>query len=333
MCKQKKKPLVSIIVPVYNVEKYLSQCVDSILCQTLEDIEVILVDDGSTDNSGNICDTYIHDSRVKVIHKEHGGVSDTRNVGVAAAQADNIGFVDSDDYIDNDMYELLYNNMIEYDTDLSCCGFYDVYTNITRPDYSSPEKIITTDAKGAIELVMRGQNATLHIVNKLFKKSLASKHPFWVGKTFEDAQFIIPYLSGISKAVFDITPKYYYVHREGTITTKPYQKIDFCVIDAHVSNRELVRKKYPDLLCYADFRVFWALFYVLDKMISSDSYGDGDDYQDVVTRIKKEYFPIMKNPYIGKARKIAATGLMVHKSLYTLCLRIYIKHRKQLVKE
>lgn len=325
--------MVSIIIPVYNVEKYLKACVDSVLCQTLKDIEIILVDDGSTDNSGNICDTYIHDPKVNVIHKKNGGLSDARNAGVAVARADYIGFVDSDDYIEKDMYELLYNNMIDYNADLSCCGIFDVYANDTRLAYYSDKNKIETDAKEAIRLVMHGQYASVCAPNKLYKKSILCKHPFKVGKTSEDAHFIIPYLTDIAKAIFDMSPKYYYVHREGTITTKPYRKTDLSIIEAYTNNRNIIKEKYPDLLELANFRFYWALFYVIDKMIKTNSYGEENDYKDIVKRIKKEYFHIVKNKYVGKARKIAVTGLMVHKSLYTLCLWSYIKRRKQLVEE
>ena len=113
---------ISIIVPVYNVEKYLKKCVDSILGQTFTDFELLLIDDGSTDNSGSICDELAKtDNRIKVIHKENGGLSDARNIGIEVAKGDFIGFIDSDDYIDEDMYAFLYNNILKYDAELSMC--------------------------------------------------------------------------------------------------------------------------------------------------------------------------------------------------------------------
>ncbi|HEL7541574.1 TPA: glycosyltransferase, partial [Enterococcus faecalis] len=121
-------PKISIIVPVYNVEKYLEKCVRSILAQTFTDFELILVDDGSPDSSGAMCDQFAEqDERVKVIHKENGGLSDARNAGIEIATGEYLGFVDSDDYIADDMYELLYTNIVKEDADLSICGIYDVY--------------------------------------------------------------------------------------------------------------------------------------------------------------------------------------------------------------
>ena len=112
--------LISIIVPVYNVEKYIRRCINSILNQTYQYLEIILVDDGSTDNSGLICDKYAHmDNRITVIHKKNGGLSSARNTGIDIAKGAYIGFIDSDDWIAPETYEVLYRNLVHYDADVS----------------------------------------------------------------------------------------------------------------------------------------------------------------------------------------------------------------------
>ena len=117
-------PKISVIVPVYNVEKFIGRCLDSIINQTMEDLEIILVDDGSTDNSGIICDEYSEiDNRITVIHKENGGLSSARNIGLDIATGDWIAFVDSDDYIEKDMYENLYKTAIDRNVDICACFF------------------------------------------------------------------------------------------------------------------------------------------------------------------------------------------------------------------
>ena len=121
------KPLISVIVPVYNVQKYVRKSVESILQQTYKNLEIILVDDGSTDESGKICDTLARsDNRVTVIHKKNGGLSDARNAGLDRATGELIGFVDSDDYIEKNMYEVLEERMRINEADISCCGRYVV---------------------------------------------------------------------------------------------------------------------------------------------------------------------------------------------------------------
>ena len=129
--------LISIIVPVYNVENYLRKCVDSIINQSYKNLEIILVDDGSTDSSGKICDEYsLKDSRIKVIHKKNGGLSDARNAGMEIASGDFWGFVDSDDYIDSDMYSVLLENLLGAEADLSACGRIFTYDGKEIPEYS-----------------------------------------------------------------------------------------------------------------------------------------------------------------------------------------------------
>ena len=119
---------ISIIVPVYNVEKYLENCIESILNQTFKDFELILVDDGSTDNSGKICDIYEKkDSRIKVIHKNNGGLSSARNAGLDIACGKYVGFIDSDDSIHPRMYEILYDLIKKYESDISCCNYKKIY--------------------------------------------------------------------------------------------------------------------------------------------------------------------------------------------------------------
>ena len=134
---------ISVIVPVYNVEQYLERCVDSIINQTYKNLEILLVNDGSTDNSGQLCDELAKkDDRIRVIHKENGGLSDARNVGIDEAEAELIGFIDSDDYIDEDMYETLYRQLRESNADLSMCGHYDVFHQIPEKQVPHHDAVI-----------------------------------------------------------------------------------------------------------------------------------------------------------------------------------------------
>lgn len=127
------QPKISVIVPVYKVENFLDRCVESIVGQTYENLEIILVDDGSPDNCPAMCDKWAEkDGRIKVIHKENGGVSSARNAALDIVSGDYICFVDSDDWIDPGMYEFLYKNSQKYDADISCCGIFDDYDDGTR---------------------------------------------------------------------------------------------------------------------------------------------------------------------------------------------------------
>ena len=155
MKKIDESPLISIIIPVYNVAPFLSQCIQSVLDQTYTHLEVIIVDDGSTDESPAICDKFAKlDTRIKVIHKKNGGLSDARNAGLDIASGDFIGFVDSDDWIENDMYETLYNLLNKYQADISACAHYIEYGTKTKAVFESKE-IITFNHKDAMMALIK----------------------------------------------------------------------------------------------------------------------------------------------------------------------------------
>ena len=180
---------VSIIVPVYQVEKYIRQCVDSILAQTFTDFELILVDDGSKDGSGQICDEYAAmDRRVKVIHKENGGLSDARNRGMDQAAGNYFMFIDSDDYIAPTMLECLYKNILIEDADLAICNFLYFFENDRKKDFSTSMKSEVLCAK---EIFYNRKNERCYGIwtvawNKLYKKETFGEVRFRFGKYHED---------------------------------------------------------------------------------------------------------------------------------------------------
>ena len=325
------KPLVSIIVPVYKVEPYLEKCVRSLTAQTLSDIEIILVDDGSPDRSGEMCEQFAReDSRITVYHKQNGGLSDARNYGVERAKADLVGFVDSDDHVAPDMYDLLYKNLVKENADVSMCGTYSEYTYGVREVYPHRE-YFTLDAQGAVKLVLEGKKISVNAVNKLYKKSLFENVRYPVGKLSEDAFVIVDILSQTKKVVVDTSAKYYYVHREDSITTSVYKEKDQNVIEAYTKNLKAVREKFPEIVDVAEFRYFWAHFYVLDKMVLTDGYRLGADFKRIAGELKKSFLSVMQNKNVGRGRKISMCALMIHRSLYKAVVKKYWGRKRKLV--
>lgn len=186
------KDLISIIVPVYNVSAYLGRCIDSILAQTYKNFEVILVNDGSTDDSGKVCDSYaLLDSRVKVIHKENGGLSSARNAGIAIAQGEYLGFVDSDDWITSDMYEYLYSVLIQNQADISVSACVRCESTIEGNNFILAQKSFSTIVYSQEEYIKKfmkidSQTIEYYACNKLYKKELLTNDQYPVGKTAED---------------------------------------------------------------------------------------------------------------------------------------------------
>jgi len=188
------KNLISVIVPVYKAEAYLEACVNSILAQTYTQLEVILVDDSSPDGSGTLCDLMAErDARIRVLHKENGGVSSARNAGLDIAQGEYIAFVDSDDTIDNDMYEKLYMRLKETGADMGVCGYKMVYKEYKRMKRVPVERVYS--AKQVWEGYMNAFRSYYTIFssswNKLIKKDIVETHRFpeWL-RTAEDGWFI-----------------------------------------------------------------------------------------------------------------------------------------------
>ncbi|WP_430854679.1 glycosyltransferase family 2 protein [Enterococcus faecalis] len=310
-------PKISIIVPVYNVEKYLEKCVRSILAQTFTDFELILVDDGSPDSSGAMCDQFAkQDERVKVIHKENGGLSDARNAGIEIATGEYLGFIDSDDYIADDMYELLYTNIVKEDADLSICGIYDVYEG--KEPVEKQQQYIVLDKVAAMKMILEAKVVSVHAMNKLYKKEIFEDIRYPVGMITEDGAVILSILEHTEKIVIDTQQKYYYFHRANSISTNLFSKKDLDTINVWKENEKYILDRYPELSNVVHTRVCWANFIVLDKMVTSQLTEEEKIIQkEVISFLRKNFLFIMKNKYFTKARKIAMCALQFSKCAYS----------------
>lgn len=308
---------ISIIVPVYNVEKYLKKCVDSILNQTFRDFELILVDDGSPDNSGAICDQYAkEDTRVRVIHKENGGLSSARNAGIEDAKGKYLGFVDSDDYIAEDMYELLYNNIIKEDVDLSICGVFDVYKG-ERPKVLPDFRKVCTKVE-TMKLILDANIISVHAVNKLYKRTLFNSVRYPLGTITEDAAVILDIVDQCEKIVVDSTQKYFYYHREDSISSKNFSTKNLQTIEVWNENERWILTNVPGLYTEVHTRVCWANFIVLDKIVNANAESIVPETKKIVRYLRTNYIFIMKNSVITRNRKIAMTLLMISLKLYKI---------------
>lgn len=212
-----EKDLISVIIPVYKVEEYLEKCIESVLKQTYTNLQIILVDDGSPDNCGKICDEYAKkDPTIEVIHKVNGGLSDARNVGIAQAKGKYIGFVDSDDYIKEDMYEILINLIKEYDADVSICNLYDV---IDGKEYirNNENGIQEYSRLEILKEVLLDKNIQSYAWNKLYKKELFDEIKYPIGKKYEDIGTTFYVFEKCNKIVVTSKPEYYYLKRSDSL--------------------------------------------------------------------------------------------------------------------
>ena len=241
---KKSKGLVSVIVPIYKVEKYLRKCIDSILEQTYRNLEIILVDDGSPDDCGRICDEYAEkDPRIKVIHKENGGLSDARNWGIEKAAGDYIAFVDSDDWIKADMIEYLLHGISEYHADIAVCNLYYVSQyKYTVKNYSEDKTYTAKDM--LFELF--DDKIDNYAWNKLYKRELWSDVRYPVGKNFEDILTIYKVLEKAKNIVVLKEPKYYYLLRDDSISGRRDFKNRLHIYQAVCDRYEDAVQRHPE---------------------------------------------------------------------------------------
>lgn len=208
---------ISIIVPIYNTEKYLERCLQSLINQDYKNIEIILINDGSNDKSISICNTYKNkDNRIIVIDKKHTGVADTRNIGIKKATGDYIGFVDSDDYIDKDMFKNLVEGAEKYKCEISMCDLVETYSlNDEIKEYKL--KHVKMDKKQALEQLLYDKNIGNYMTVKLFRKELFEGIEFPEGTLYEDIATAYKLFNKASNILYIPVPMYHYYQRSDSI--------------------------------------------------------------------------------------------------------------------
>ena len=284
--------LISIIVPVYNVEKYLEKCVISIISQTYKNIEIILVDDGATDNSGKICDELKEkDKRIQVIHKKNGGLSDARNAGLKIARGEYIGFVDSDDYIEKDMFETLYKLNKENNADISIVSFYELYGGKIIGVRDS-KKLEILDKIEAMKELLIDTKIQSYAWNKLFKKELFKDIIFPTNKNFEDIATTLLLFEKANKIVLLESPKYYYVRRDDSIIGVKNYKTYKDYLDVIHNKYLYLDGKYERLDLYNAYNFIINMIWVYTIIVTFDLdevYKEFEKRYSLFEKVVKKY--------------------------------------------
>lgn len=231
--------LISIVVPIYNTSLYLNRCLDSIIDQSYKNLEVILVDDGSVDNSSLICLEYAKkDTRIRYFKKQNGGSASARNFGIKKATGKYIGFVDSDDVIHEDMFLTLYSNIIQNDADLSIC---EVVRFSDYPSFTIENKVEVYSKEEALKILLEDKKICSYSVNKLCKLELIKDIKYPVGKLQEDVGTVYKFITRSNKIVYTYSKLYGYFTRCGSVTNTLNTKFIYDYF-------EMVEKRYNDLL-------------------------------------------------------------------------------------
>lgn len=276
------KPAISVIVPVYKVEDYLGRCVQSILNQIFRDIEVILVDDGSPDRCPAMCDEWARrDPRITVLHQKNSGASSARNAGLRIARGEYIGFVDSDDWIEPEMYGKMHQLITENNADMVICEMQ----RQGKKKKSVVERVELWDQKRCLAHFFRlnGEEDTHCIWNRLIKKEILRDFSFIEGKMNEDVHACYCFAVRCKKAVYTNAQYYHYTFNVNGVTNNRFtaKKLDLLYMWDQV--RKLVECEIPDYLPVCDRNIQRARFTLLSRM-----YLDGYDYHDMLLNKTKK---------------------------------------------
>ena len=319
------QPLISVIVPVYNVEQYLNRCVESIVNQTYRNLEIILVDDGSPDNCPAMCDSWAErDSRIKVIHKANGGLSDARNAGMAVATGELMGFVDSDDWISPEMYQLLYENMQQNDSDISACGVQLVWEDGTKPRALTKSGKCVLNAEDAMCAIIEESWLKQPVWYKLYKTELIKDILFPVGKYHEDVFWSYQAIGRAQKVSVSDRVGYYYVQRSDSIMGDGYSLKRLDALEAMVMRNDYIKEHFSTLMPHANCSLFFSCLYHYQQTIQ---YLSGEEKEDAVSIIKNIF---EKNKLNERDRKTLPFQQKVWVVLSNCSLELACKIRNKL---
>lgn len=321
----KNQDLVSIIVPVYNVEPYLKRCVNSLISQTHENIEIVLINDGSTDGSKSIAGEFCSiDSRVRLINQENMGLAYVRNVGVKEARGKYLMFVDSDDYIDRRMTEILLKNLLETGAQISACGHQEIFENGYSNINTRSNVFKTYTAEEALRVFLFTYEIDVICCNKLYLRELFSGIEFPTGRLFEDHYTLYKVIERANKIVFDSKPLYYYCKRGDSIGGSLFTEKNMQLVDAISQEVDQISSLYPNVRKDLELALICWEFVVYDKMLLAKAINT-DFESDLRNSVRNNVWFILTTSLIKKNRKAQLIVFVLNKSLYSYVYKKFIK--------
>lgn len=283
-------PLISVIVPIYNVEKYLARCVDSIINQTYKNLEIILVDDGSPDRCPQMCDDYAKkDSRIKVVHKNNGGLSDARNAGMVVATGEYISFIDSDDYVSDDFFECLLDVMNKENSDIAECSVVKFYEDNRFDEFSDDLSVKTYDTQDAMSALIAENPFHQHVWNKLYKTELVKDIPYAVGKLNEDEFWTYRVFGRANKVARINKTMYYYFQRSSSIMGVGYNIRRLDALEGKANRQKYIENNFPDLSTQAKIDLYGSCMFAYQSVLKFMSGADKKKALELIRKYRKMY--------------------------------------------
>lgn len=330
--------LISIIIPVYQAEKYLKQCLNSVINQNYQNLEIIIIDDGSTDKSLSIIKEYQKkDNRIVLLQQSNKGAGAARNLGLQNAQGDYIGFVDSDDWICQDMFAYLHNLLLKYKADIAGCDFYSCKERSNEKAKENKKKedkevLTSMNQRELLQFFFRvnGEKSFYAVWNMLYKKEVLKEVYFPEGKITEDLLFNFKAYSNCRKYILSNCKKYFYFYNPKGVTRKCLGETDLALLRNWDIIIEDTKKRWPDMLKYAELNRYRADFTLLSKAVLYGYYKDEieNTFLDELAEELRNHEPaLLKSKMLDGRRKILLIILCINYKLATHCLS-FIRKKK-----
>jgi glycosyltransferase involved in cell wall biosynthesis len=317
------KDLISVIVPVFNTELYLSKCVESILAQSYRNLEIIIINDGSTDRSRDICLRFVQqDNRIVYLeHEQNRGLSSARNSGLNRASGQYISFIDSDDFIHETFIDMLYNACITNFVDVSVCGMILMSEN-GEENPVTVKALRKWSSKDAISRLLIWDELDGSVCDKLFKKELFDNLRFTSGRIAEDLPVTMNILCRVGNIVHTGNPLYFYFQRTSSISKQVFKLEKMSVLNSASEVRNMVMDLYPNLKNMADFYYNTHLIYLVDLLATSvDKNKFKSQYHCLKKQLIKALFSILSNEYFRSRKKIKA--IILASGLLNVIMKVY----------
>ena len=307
---------ISVVIPVYNVEDYLHYAIDSLVNQTHKNFEVLLINDGSTDNSGKLCDKYAQEyDWIRVFHKENGGLSDARNYGVLKATNEWIFFLDPDDYIEPFTFELLTLIQDKYQADLISTKVQTTneYEKFSKEQFNlESSKRVTKEE--ALELMLEDKVATVSACAKLYKKQILAMRPFPLGKIYEDFFVVAEHLRLAEQIVISPVVTYHYYRRPGSIVQSQFTDKRFDFFEAGEYNRNQIKQFYSgnSVEKALNLKIVQGSFHISEAAASTDTKA----LRNIVKKVRSFYWSIIFDSKASVKFKVKYSWFLLTPNLY-----------------
>jgi exopolysaccharide biosynthesis predicted pyruvyltransferase EpsI/glycosyltransferase involved in cell wall biosynthesis len=324
---------ITIIIPVYRVEAFLRKCIESVIEQTYDHLEIILVDDGSPDNCPSICDEYARlDQRIKVIHQKNGGISAARNAGIELASGDYIAFVDSDDWVERDMYEVLYEKARALDADITICGYYIVKENKISLSCVIEEDIVYSMEEALGEL-LQDTKVRNYLWNKLYKRDLFTRIRFPVAAAYEDMAAMYQLFVLANRIALIDEYKYYYSYRKEGLSKQSAFRYGYDLFkaarDRYDDLRTVLPKYENEMLQYAVAFALSAYNKSLKEKLSNQEKGKRDEILNFIQEYNKE---LTNHHHLSKVNKVSVRLIGKYGRIYRVMYFVYSCFRETIEK-